>query len=458
MFKYIIILYFFFAIIEEHITANIVKKNNFTQGYLSKTFYQIKRTSFFNFKTQQSKNYFSIELAGDNDTLWADHPILKQFSHITIIMNENQNLYFDFFLHGSNQIPFCIYIPNLHFSKFLHQSVAFKNASENLIRTQAFFAEFSRKTKKLFLSPNMQNNTPFHSMRSKFLLNSRVVLNQTIQQKLSKATTPSHFLSTYNSSKISSFSLSPIANEVLENMGILKTLRKIEYVMFTNNCREPGNYEFSLKDYIRRPIYRCNFTIPIKRYDLILKNFHGHGISEQGTGINIPKYLYQKNKFYYKGIANYRYSFPETKQEELKKVFIQPKEFKSSYFGDIHVSKGKIPYLSVLRETQEKSTHHHEKQDPLSYVKIINSNSPPEGFQVPVHYKSKHALEYWNSKLNQGKVVPHRFLNFKDLYNHYVYLSDFSASGIYKGDSDIGIYAREKADGRSRFSWLNRFL
>lgn len=403
------------------------------------------------------KQIFTYHLDSNNDAYRAYPKSLKHLKQISLIhKNKLNHFIYDAYLHGNieNNLKLVVKIEKLDIRKFLHQSLAFTDAHDSLSQIQAHFAEFCRKQKVILQSPE--------NFCDDFVIPNVDFLLNTLGIELSQEGKLKNFYENNGQislSRITEFLKSEIlkhkiseskTNELNQIIESLSFCEKIRQFRFTNNCREPGNYEISLNDQNHRKLMKGNFYIEPSKYDQILKAYHGEGIKYQGTGIRSP-FLLESNRT---NLTDFHaiYDFPKVQIDKLSLIdnsFDDTKPIKS---GRLLLSTGRIPYEDYFDEVKHKAAFRLTGTEPLSYTRVNDTLPPPYGFKPP---DLSDTILYWNSNDNQGKIVPYRFKNYKDLYVYDVFFSEFEVNGVYLGNSDNGKFNKEKSDGRQEFHFKN---
>jgi hypothetical protein len=364
------------------------------------------------------KNRVTYRLDPQENANEVTDPLFAHIQWVTLVWGENPFLY-DVYLHGDIKNPdrLAIRVSNLDIRKFLHPSIASFSTHRELIRLQAYFEEFSRKSKIIY---------------------------------------PLSFEKSYTQT------LSPSDQQ---------SAQRISDIKIVNNCREPGNYEVHIRDGLGRHLLESSFTFPTGHYNMLLTRFHGVGIKEQGTGIGVPWALRKKEVLRYWDSFlpwNWIKRFPKVTIDALSQIH---GEEVSHLNGAIEPVRGRIPYeeYEADREVQMKSRPHWLGEEPLTYIRVDPSLPLPTGFEPPRGYKPQslpdkiEPMAYWMARENQGKIVPHHFRTFEEIQRYDLFFSEFALNGVYVGKSDrIGNFNWEREEGRWDFHFqylagLNRF-
>ena len=402
---------------------------------------------------------------------------------------------FDLYLHGEPQFKnsLAIRVAQLDIRKFLHQSIASFSDNANLTRLQAYFEEFSRKSKIIYpLPPESQDKTATSaSYEGRLLAEIEEELDDTIKTLDSAAPERESLMRAQQSARQSSDHLkrkefgglgqryqelwsATNAGKTqwegganLAQKALMLTLtQKVTDVKITNNCREPGNYEVEVRDAQGRYLLRANFIFSTQDYEAFLTHYHGLGIADQGTGIGVPSTIRNRERLrYWDSYLPWKWmkSFPRVNVEALSVIQGSGGEplLDPPLTGEIEVARGRIPFedYEYDAEVMGKSGYHWPGLEPLSYVRVNRNLPPPAGFTSP---DGSPPDSYWTSRAHADKVVPYYFRTFEDIQRYDVYLSGFDLNGVYIGRSDLVAFDKERENGRWHFNFqylqkLNRF-
>ena len=394
---------------------------------------------------------------------------------------------FDLYLHGdpSASDGAGFRIPNLDIRKFLHQSSAALSMDSSLARWNAYFAEFSRKTKVLYRArggevaarSSAYERSVLEATRSELQAISRLAREGSgaASKAMRRATTALGDLEAVDLGVLETnlraaaprlrdsaadIDLAAIGagkaaaerlEELISRVVAISTLRKISKLQLINNCREPGNYEISLNDWVGRPLLQASFSFPPDPYNEILLSYDGFSIQSLGTGLRVSEEVRRNDPRYWRSLLPWNWiKHPPTGNiAALTPVGPHSSGPSVALRGTIKVSRGRIPFEKYEAEIRRKSGFR-SRAEPLSYVRVDPAKPMPRGFESP-DGTSAHA--YWLESTNAGKAVPHRYAYFEDLQEFDVLLSGFETNGVYVGQSDLKDFDKEREDGRWRFDY-----
>ncbi len=465
----------------ELITTESVPRHNIGRSRLEKDSSEWQQ---FTYPLHPHPHVYAYRESGDR---------LKHIQWVTLSWNqarEKSPFVFDLYLHGASDADddLALHVPNLDIRKFLHQSISrlSKNqANQDLIRLQAYFAEFSRKAKILsplaISSPGQRErlydnrrlsdlqlgivhaiqdflgvhedivqplNQALLALEAKGALNLDIV-HRNLQKAIEAHKKHEIFMEEELGNKAS---LGDLTDKVMD----LIAAQRISSLKIINNCREPGIYEIEIRDGLSRPLLRATFNFHYEWYNQILSQFHGFGIRAQGTGFRISSEVRNLDfGLYWNSLLPWKWlkSFPKVNVNALSAI--QPIVAKegvevAAMQGEIEAIRGRIPYEDYEEEVRKKSEYHFKGPEPLTYVRINPSLPLPTGFESPDHIP---ATRYWTSEENASKVVPHHFRSYEDIQGYDILLSEFDLNGIYLGQSELRDFEKEGKDGRWEFDF-----
>ncbi len=381
-------------------------KQNIQEGFAATAHLEIVRGEDVPYLTRR-ESQTTYRLDPDHDAYEAT----DEFTHIqwvTLIEKESPFI-FDFYLHGDRNAPepLAIRVANLDIRKFFYQSVAPFSTDRNLTRLQAYFAEFSRAAKIIYVLPDQQPDA--HRISDMVLIN--------------------------NCREPGNYEI-----KVRDALG--------RYLL-------AANFSFPTSAYNQF----------LTRFHGIGIDEQGTGI---GIPWSIRK---REGHRYWDSFLpwNWIKRFPKGKLSALsqihgEEVLLARGEILPAY-GRIPFEEYEFD-----PEVQRKSRSHFMGPEPLTYVGVDPVLPMPMGFELqegakPTGFLPSRAepMAYWTAKENKGKIVAHHFRTFEDIQRYDVFFSEFTLNGVYVGKSDLeGDFNRERTKGRWQFNFrylakLNRF-
>jgi len=313
---------------------------------------------------------------------------LRHVRYVTLVWGEEEEsspFVVDLYLHGEldSQSRLALRIPNLDIRKFLHQSAAPLARDSQLARLQAYFAEFSRAAKTIYReSPEAADGislTPYERAVLERLRDERESLkvdsdarsasvNDRLGELLERLDEPETLdRRTLDSiirlgltvvdgkrrqlegdaSAVESAAARDHFDSLEADMLGLTAARRIRLLKLTNNCREPGNYEVAVTNWLGNPLLKSSFTFSTQHYDRILAAYNGLGVAAQGTGVRVPEAVRWRDlPHYWDSLLPWRFlrSFPEVNLEELGVLAPIDGSSARTVSGKIEVGWGRIPF------------------------------------------------------------------------------------------------------------------
>ena len=210
----------------------------------------------------------------------------------------------------------------------------------------------------------------------------------------------------------------------------------------TNNCREPGNYEFALVSESEGKLFKDHVSLDIDFYTEILAEIDV-SLGDLGTGLRVVGTERRADGTYvYEDVA------PKEFPEGCELVNLMPYVGKAQRLLTeqpipIQVDRGAIPYDAFSRETGEKSGLDGES---IVYVEVQKRPAPeafaPQGFWfqeapdgvIERFNEDKTWRQLVEADLRGGPVhAPHTFATFEDVLKRPFAISAFEVDGRYLG-------------------------
>lgn len=405
---------------------------------------------------------------------------------------EDPAFLFDLFLHGDLSDPdaLVIRVPRMDIRKFLFEPITSLSEDESLVRLQAYFEEFSRKAKLIYRRPGQGADLadsgyeramlerlrrdlgllaagldprwrPYGDRIRRVLAQldvPRLIDWASVERNLSLAMADVEGAGTAQASTGSADAegnaLSTLRRAASAVTG-LGAVEKVAYVKIVNNCREPGNYEISLEDWLERPILKGSFAFATDTYDRILEQYAGLNIAAIGSGVRVSGSVWPHDLgHYWRSLLPWRWlkRIPPANIAALisnGSAQRRAEAGRQGFSGRVDVSRGRIPFEDYEIEVRSKSAFQ-IYSEPLSYVGVEPSKPMPRGFQAP---DRSAPAGYWAAPEHAGLIVPHKFAYFEDLQRYDVYLSGFEVNGVYIGRTDLQDYDKLRKEGRWKFDY-----
>lgn len=452
-------------------------RHNASEGFAAKTWFETvsaaEVTAVIGAMGAFSETY---ALDPNPDSYKAKDRGLTDLKSVTLVWRdgfEKSPFVFDLFVHGalSDAEGLAFRLSGLDIRKFLPQPITSEN--EDFVRLQAYFEEFSRKGKLIYRRPRQQDSIGTRGYEEEELEVARERLEGVLAERerissashvridriiaLFRAPQPIDLAAVEQSLHlgIRDAAADPETvgrlQRVLSTVKALSSGRNINYVKLVNNCREPGNYEISLEDWVGRPALRASFAFSPDVYDRILKSYFGLGIDDIGTGIRFSRSIsWGEPERYWRSFLPWEWykSVPDVSvRDVVKDVSAAAKPARQRKTGPIEVAHGRIPYEVYEIEVRSKAAYQ-TFREPLSYVRVDPEKAMPTGFLPP---DGSAPARYWAAR--SGEIVAHKFVLFEDLQRYDVYLSGFEVNGVYIGQSDLVDYDRLRKRGRWHFDY-----
>jgi len=210
----------------------------------------------------------------------------------------------------------------------------------------------------------------------------------------------------------------------------------------TNNCREPGNYEFALVSESEGKLFKDHVSLDIAFYTEILAEIDV-ALGDLGTGLRVVGTERRAD-----GTYVYEDVEPKVFPADCPLVNLTP------YIGTaqrrlteapipIEVDRGPIPYDAFSTETREKSGLEGES---IVYVEV-QKRPPPQDFRPQGFWfqeASDGVIERFNEDRSWRQLVeadasggavhaPHTFATFEDVLKRPFAISAFEVDGRYLG-------------------------
>lgn len=240
--------------------------------------------------------------------------------------------------------------------------------------------------------------------------------------------------------------------------GSSNAMPEVSRLQLTNNCREPGNFEYKLLGRANgepEVLVKGHFLLPLDYYDELLKaDRDGIGVDEQRTGVIVSRYDYDRDP----AISD-RYGehggepFVQVADKSFPTCHVDALDAVGSYdgralTGRVRSFDGPIDYATFDDETQYKSGS--TGDEPISYVRVTGRDCPPAGFTPPDTTPGRRGrpapsdcegvapagVAYW--RRNPGHVVPHVFQSYADTRTYDLHVSAFEINGRYTGHTSEG--------------------
>lgn len=399
----------------------------------------------------------TYSLDPNRDSYKAKDRTLKHLRQVTLFWPEGREatpFVFDLLLHGPLAQPeeLVIRIPDVDIRKFLPQPVP--GGDRDAARLQAYFEEFSRKTKVIYGARKDNRSLaalPYEQARLQDLNQELGRLAVESGAGATRLRRTRALLSADGAADLAAIeenlrraraevaghpTVEPALERALGTLAALGSARKVSHVRLTDNCREPGNFEISVDDWLGRPAVRGSFALSPDVYEEMLVDYSGLSIGAIGTGLRMsPSVVWSDPIHYWRTLLpwNWLKRFPRVDVADLLPDSAGDETSTTHTAGRIQVARGRIPYEDYEIEVRAKSAFQ-SFAEPLSYVTVEPSKAMPAGFEPP---DRSNADEYWSSARNAGQVVAHKFVFFDDLQHYRVHLSGFEVNGVYKGKSDL---------------------
>ena len=454
-------------------------EQNARAGFAARTAFELVAGSSVPLRAPKVATY---SLNPDPDAFGAKGPGLEHLRYVTLARTAASPFLFDLYLHGSEgeASALAVHVAPFDVRKLLHQPPGQWTSHADLARLQAHFAEFSRKAKLIYPKSGASQHAPtdddevrseirarLTAIRGRFGVNQpwvqrtvdRALRNleadrertlEAVERQLALAL--SEALGTVDegtTTQDARLALEQLRRRVVE----LSAPSKISHVRLVNNCREPGNYEITLVDWLGRALVHGSFAFGVNEYDEILRGHSGLGIPEIGSGLRIPNAVWRTNiSYYWQSLLpwNWFKRVPRASVDALSTLSSGAASgIRRQAAGEAAVARGRIHFDQYELEVRRKAAFR-SPIEPLSYVRVDPDKPMPAGFRSTDRSAPS---KYWSSEEHAGKIVPHRYANFSDLWQYDVFLSGFEASGVYVGRSDLEHFDLERESGRWHFDY-----
>jgi len=330
----------------------------------------------------------------------------RHIDHMTWIPNVDDIAVGDLFLHGDAKGYLAI--RNVDLRKFLYQDIILRDCDKETCDTQRLPGK-QNQWKNAEPAPPGYANEPFDSDRFSCIRNVH------------------GFFAEFNriAKRINQF----------EGDGDLR-------LQLTNNCREPGNYEFALVSEAEGKLFKDHVSFDMEFYSEILEAI-GVSLEDLGTGQRVVGTERRADGSYeYEDIV--AKDFPDgCELVNLTPYIGKAQRLLTAEPVAIQVEKGPIQYDQFSNETNEKSGLGGEA---IVYIEVEKA-APPEDFkshgfwfqQADDDVIERHdSKESWKSLVSAASTggdvyAPHTFTNYRDVLRRSFAISAFEVDGVYLG-------------------------